>query len=167
MTNLFTLQPMQSSHWPQVAQIYQLGLDTGLASFETQCPDWEGWHESHLRHSRWVAVQDKTVGGWAALSQVSKRAVYQGVAEVSIYIHPDYRGFGLGQKLMRQLISSSEQEGIWTLQASIFPENIASLRLHEKTGFSLLGKRHKIARHRGRWRDTLILERRSELPQFR
>lgn len=164
----FEILPMTADDWPAVRQIYLDGLATGQASFETTAPSREQWDAGHLECCRLVArvpdtPSDQTADmlGWAALSPVSRRACYRGVAEVSVYIAARARGHGVGRVLLEALIAASEADGIWTLQASIFPENVASVRLHESTGFRLVGRRERIAQHHGRWRDTVILERRS------
>src|SRR5882757_9000228 len=149
-------------HWPDVKKIYEAGLATGNASFQTSAPSWEEWDAAHLKHSRLVFLQDCQVKGWAALTPVSSRCVYAGVAEVSIYIDAVSRGKGVGKALLQALITESETNGLWTLQAGIFPENTASLRLHEKCGFRLIGTREKIGQMNGIWRDTVQLERRSK-----
>ncbi|MCB8945638.1 MAG: N-acetyltransferase [Ardenticatenaceae bacterium] len=154
---------MAPEDWPQVQTIYKEGLDTGNATFETQTPEWEAWDKKHLTHSRLVARQGDVVMGWAALTPVSARAVYAGVAEVSIYIGAVHRGQGIGHALMAALITEAEAHGIWTLQASIFPENVASVQLHLRHGFRQLGRRERIAQLHGVWRDTVILERRSQV----
>lgn len=154
--------PMLPEHWPEVKKIYQNGIDTNQATFETQTPSWEAWDAGHLGQSRLVAKdEDGSIIGWAALSPVSKRPVYRGVAEVSIYIDVKLAGQGLGKKLLTELIQQSEEAGIWMLQAVTFPENEASVRLHEGLGFRLVGRREKIAQQHGIWRDTVLLERRS------
>ena len=140
-----------------------MGLATGQATFETRVPTWADWDANHLAICRLAARVDDLVVGWAALSPAAKRQVYAGVAEVSIYIHENYRGMGIGEQLMTRLIELSEQNRIWTLQSSTFPENAASVALHKKCGFRLVGRRQKIARHMGVWRDTVILERRSKV----
>ncbi|NQV82141.1 MAG: N-acetyltransferase family protein [Alphaproteobacteria bacterium] len=149
-----------------VIAIYQDGIDRGDATFEAQTPTWPDWSVSHHRHSRFVAVTDSGVVGWAALAPVSRRQVYCGVAEVSVYVAPTSLGQGIGGFLLTALIDSAEREGIWTLQSSIFEENTASARLHARHGFRIVGRRERIAKmthgpQRGRWRDTIILERRS------
>ena len=156
--NIIALLP---EHWPGVKTIYEQGVATGQATFQTDSPTWEQWNASHLPHSRLVALRDNTVIGWAALTPVSGRCVYAGVAEVSVYIAPGYRGQKVGQTLLRALINSSEQHNLWTLQSSIFPENEASVHIHEKCGFRLVGYRDKIGQQHGIWRNTVILERRS------
>ena len=152
---------MQASDWRSVQQIYQQGIDTKNATFEMTAPTWEVWNAKHLAPCRLVARCGDVLAGWAALSPVSVRAVYRGVAEVSIYIGPGYQGQGLGDTLMATLVEQSEQAGLWTLQASIFPENNASVQLHAKHGFRIVGQREKIAQREGIWRDTMLLERRS------
>ncbi len=154
---------MTESDWTDVAAIYAEGLATGHASFETNIPTWGSWDGSHLRHSRFVARSGETVVGWAALTGVSDRCVYGGVAEVSIYVGAAGRGRGIGDALLKELIESSEENNIWTIQAGIFPENTASVRLHLKNGFREIGKRERIGKLEGVWRDTLLLERRSQI----
>ncbi|HMI63915.1 MAG TPA: GNAT family N-acetyltransferase [Puia sp.] len=156
---IITLLP---EHWHSVKAIYESGLATGNASFQTSAPSWEEWDAAHLKHSRLVSILNNQVVGWAALTPVSGRCVYAGVAEVSVYVHPDSRGLGIGEDLLQELIIESEKNGIWTLQAGIFPENIPSLRIHEKTGFRQVGFREKIGQMNGKWRDTVLLERRSK-----
>ncbi len=148
-------------HWPAVRRIYEEGIATGDATFETSAPDWEAWNDGHLAHSRLVACRETEVLGWAALSPVSRRAAYAGVAEVSVYIAAAARGQGIGRHLLDALVASSEHHGIWTLQASIFPENRASIALHHKCGFRIVGTRERIGRREGFWRDTVLMERRS------
>jgi L-amino acid N-acyltransferase YncA len=148
-------------HWPAVKAIYEEGLATGQASFETEAPDWPHWDAAHLPHSRLVAIQGAQVVGWAALAPVSRREAYCGVAEVSVYVAGISRGQGIGRCLLEELIRESEAAGIWTLVASIFPENLASIDLHKSCGFRLLGRRVRIARRQGVWRDTVLYERRS------
>jgi phosphinothricin acetyltransferase len=156
-----TITALLPEHWPAVRTIYEQGIATGQATFQTNAPTWEEWDGSHLIHSRLVALVDDTVIGWAALTPVSGRCVYAGVAEVSVYIAPAHRGLKVGQTLLQALIDSSEQHQLWTLQAGIFPENKASVHIHEKCGFRLVGYREKIGQQYGLWRDTVILERRS------
>jgi phosphinothricin acetyltransferase len=145
-----------------VLAIYQAGIDTGHATFETAAPDWTEFDRSRLPEHRLVAVDETgRVLGWAALSPVSDRCVYAGVAEHSVYMHPDVRGRGLGRALLAALIESTEAVGIWTLQSGVFPENTGSIALHERAGFRIVGRRERIGRHHGRWRDVLLLERRS------
>ena len=157
-----TIQPLTRAHWPAVKAIYEAGMATGNATFETQAPAWDAWDKDHLDHSRLVAVDDAgTVLGWAALSPVSGRCVYGGVAEISLYIAAGVRGQGIGRLLLQALIAASAANGIWTLQAGTFPENTVSLRLHAAAGFREVGRRERIGQLHGIWRDTLLLERRS------
>jgi L-amino acid N-acyltransferase YncA len=153
---------MEPSDWDAVASIYAEGLATGHASFETEVPAWEAWDAGHLPGLRVVALDGDEVVGWAALSPVSARSVYAGVVEESVYVAAAARGQGVGRVLLEELIRRSEEAGIWTIQTSIFPENVASLALHERVGFRVVGVRERVGRHRGRWRDTVFLERRSE-----
>jgi len=145
----------------RVLDIYRMGLETRNATFETIVPSWQEWDSKHLSHSRFVFEEDDIVTGWAALTPFSTREVYKGVAELSIYVATGFRGRKIGSELMEQVISSSEQNGIWTLVSSVFPENEATLKLHEKFGFRVIGRRVRIARLDGKWRDTILLERRS------
>lgn len=153
---------MQAPDWPEVESIYREGIATRNATFETESPGWEKWDTGHHPHSRLVARDEQKVLGWAALSPVSMRKVYAGVAEVSVYVADDARGRGVGKALMAALIEAAEKNGIWTLQGSIFPENVASIGLHEAFGFRHVGRRERIAQLDGKWRDTVILERRSQ-----
>ncbi|MEK6480464.1 N-acetyltransferase family protein [Catalinimonas sp. 4WD22] len=155
------IQPFKPEYWSEVAQIYQHGLLSRNATFETGVPSFEVWDKKFHPHLRWVAVQQKQVVGWAALMPISERKVYAGVAEVSIYMHPDFAGHGIGKKLMQHLITESEKAGIWSLFASLFPENTASARIHESLGFRKVGYREKIAQLDSIWRDTVIYEKRS------
>jgi L-amino acid N-acyltransferase YncA len=159
------IRQMVPGDWESVRSIYMEGLATGEATFETEASSWEQWTGSHLSVPRLVAVfpNEGRVVGWAALTAVSSRAVYSGVAEVSVYVADDFRGKGIGRDLLKQLIDESEQEGFWTLQASVFPENIASLTLHKICGFREVGVRRRIGILQGTWRDTVLLERRSEI----
>lgn len=145
----------------RVLDIYRMGTETRNATFETSVPSWNIWDSKHLKHSRFVYEENGTVLGWVALSPISTRDVYRGVAEVSIYIDLNYANQGIGSMLMDIAIKSSEENGIWTLQSSVFPENAATLKLHEKFGFRIIGKRERIASLDGIWRDTVLLERRS------
>ncbi|QSX40187.1 GNAT family N-acetyltransferase [Shewanella cyperi] len=144
-----------------VSAIYQMGIDTGHATFQLLAKSWDEWHSSLLPHSRLVAELDGKVVGWAALSPISSRAVYAGVAEVSVYVDTGLGGRGIGQALLSHLVNASEQRGIWTLQAVIFPENLASIALHQKNGFNIVGRRSKLGQLHGEWRDVMLLERRS------
>lgn len=160
----FVIVPMQASDWPTVQRIYAEGIATGNATFETAVTaDWATWDAGKRPDCRLVAKSGDDVLGWAALSPISKRAVYAGVAEVSVYVGDDARGQGVGKALLQALVLASEEAGVWTLMASIFPENEASVAIHQQCGFRLLGRRHHIAQHHGIWRDTVILERRSQV----
>jgi L-amino acid N-acyltransferase YncA len=156
------MEPMLPEDWPAVRAIYVEGIATGNATFEQTPPEWDKWDAGHLPGARIVARSDEgAVLGWAALSAVSSRCVYAGVAEVSIYVAGRSRGRGVGGRLMARLIAESEAEGIWTLQAGIFPENRASIALHERAGFRIVGKRERLGQMNGRWRDVVLMERRS------
>jgi len=157
------LDALHEKDWQAVRSIYLEGIATGDATFETEVPHWEKWNKGHLTSCRLIARMRDQVVGWAALSPVSRRCAYAGVAEVSIYITASWRGKGIGRLLMQALIDASEKEGIWTLQSSMFPENGASLRLHESCGFRQVGIRERISRLKGTWRDTIIMERRSHV----
>jgi L-amino acid N-acyltransferase YncA len=159
----FVIGSMRPQDWDFVRAIYLEGITTGQATFETEAPDWERWNAGHLPQCRLVARNGDGVLGWAALSPVSRREVYAGVAEVSVYVASAARGLGVGGALMRALIEASELHGVWTLQSSIFSENHASVALHLKHGFREVGRRERIARHHGVWRDTIVLERRSRV----
>ena len=152
---------MQPTDWEAVRAIYLQGIATAQATFEVDAPSWEAWNASHLSFGRLVVREGARVVGWAALSPVSKRSVYAGVCEVSIYIANDRRRQRIGRRLLGALIDESEQRGIWTLQASVFPENVATLALHERCGFRRVGLRERISKLNGVWRDTILLERRS------
>lgn len=156
------LIPITQNHFPEVARIYQEGIATGLATFETTVPSWEDWDRSHLNFGRLCIEHDYEVLGWAALSPVSSRCVYGGVAEVSVYISAKARGKGLGMTLLNALIEASEINGIWTLQSGIFPDNKPSIALHEKCGFRMIGYRERIGQLHGKWHDNVIMERRSK-----
>jgi phosphinothricin acetyltransferase len=159
----FFISTMLPSDWPAAERIYLEGIATGNASFETDSPGWEKWNSTHHSHSRLVAKDGETLVGWAALSAVSARRVYAGVAEVTVYVAKSAHGRGAGKLLLAELIRKSEQNGIWTLQAGIFPENAASIALHKSQGFREVGRRTKIGQLWGQWRDTVLLERRSEI----
>lgn len=149
-------------HYDQVARIYQEGIDTGCATFETTVPAWGKWDQSHLHFGRLAVMADGIMMGWTALSPVSSRCVYGGVAEVSIYIAEIFRNRNIGRRLLTELIKVSEENNIWTLQAGIFRENVASLKLHQHCGFRIVGYKEKIGQLRGRWYDNVFLERRSK-----
>ena len=159
------VRPMEAGDAGAVLAIYQAGLDTGQASFEVTAPSWEDFDAAKLAGHRHVAADAGTgeVLGWAAVIAVSDRCVYAGVVEHSVYVHPDQRGRGVGAALLGALIRSTEAAGIWTIQSSVFPENAASLRLHEQAGFRVVGTRERIGRHHGEWRDVVFIERRSPL----
>jgi L-amino acid N-acyltransferase YncA len=156
------IDSMVAADWPHVRSIYLEGILTGDATFETEAPDWEKWDASHLPQCRLVARAGAQVVGWAALAPVSSRRVYAGVMEVSVYVAGSFRGRGIGGTLLRALVDCSEQHGIWTLQAGILPENKDSLSLHRRCGFRVVGRRERIGRRNGVWRDVVLLERRSE-----
>lgn len=155
------IEEMRPHDWSAVRRIYAQGIATGQATFETEVPDREGWDRGHLAEPRLVAREGDEVVGWAALLPTSPRPVYRGVAEVSVYVAEGARGLGVGGALLEALIRAAERAGIWTLQAVVFPENAVSLALHRGAGFREVGRRERIARLGGRWRDTLLLERRS------
>jgi L-amino acid N-acyltransferase YncA len=152
---------LRPEHWPAVARIYAEGIATGNATFETEVPSWERWHVSHLAEHRFVALRDGEVVGWVAVVAVSDRCVYAGVVEHSVYVAEHARGRGVGRALLGALIASTEAAGIWTIQTGVFPENTASLRLHERVGFDVVGRRKRIGKRAGVWRDVIAIERRS------
>ena len=151
---------IDTNNFDAVAQIYKAGIQTANATFETSIPSFEEWDQKHLPFGRIVILKDETLVGWAALSKVSDRCVYEGVAEVSVYV--SVRGEGLGTQLLQKLIEISESEGLWTLQCGIMRENIASIRLHEKCGVRKIGYREKVGKLNGIWRDNILMERRSK-----
>jgi L-amino acid N-acyltransferase YncA len=155
--------PLVQAHWPDVSLIYKQGIAEGNATFETTCPDWETWNKTHRPDCRFVALIADKIVGWAALAPVSGRCVYAGVSEISVYIHEDYRGTGIGNFLLASIICESERKGIWTLQAGIFPENVSSIRIHEKNGFRKVGIRERIGSMNSVWRDVILMERRSNI----
>ncbi len=159
--NTWQILPMTEQDWEAVREIYSQGIATGNATFEQSVPDWKEWDERHLPTCRLVVRSGAQALGWAALSPVSSRCVYGGVAEVSIYISAEARGQGTGRLLLRALVESSEQNGIWTLQAGILAENAPSIHLHQQAGFRIVGTRERIGCLDGRWRDTVLMERRS------
>ncbi len=156
------IEIMADEHAEQVLAIYQAGLDTGNASFEVTTPTWESWDRAHLPRHRFVALDDAgAVVGWVAASPVSARSVYAGVLEQSVYVRADQRGRGVARALLATLIAATEAAGVWTLQSGVFPENTASLALHERAGFRVVGTRERIGQHHGVWRDVILIERRS------
>jgi L-amino acid N-acyltransferase YncA len=155
------IEPLAPADWDDVRRIYAEGIATGNATFETEPPSWESWDLAHRPDSRLVARAGGRVLGWAALSPVSDRCAYGGVAEVSVYVSADARGRGVGRRLLEELVRASEGAGVWTLQAGIFPENAASIAIHRKCGFRTVGIRRKLGRLKGVWRDVELLERRS------
>jgi L-amino acid N-acyltransferase YncA len=157
------LRALEPDDWAAVAEIYWDGMRDGLATFETELPSWEAWDAAHFPEHRLVAESMGDVVGWAALAPASKRRCYLGVAENSVYVAREARGLGIGRKLLEELVAGAEAAGIWTIQTSIFPENRASLALHERCGFRVVGTRERIARRDGVWRDTVFLERRSDV----
>lgn len=154
---------LEPRHWSRVREIYLEGIATGNATFETSAPDWHTWDKARMPFCRFVAINGEDVLGWAALSPVSTRAVYAGVCEVSIYIAEGRRGRGIGNALLRALVKESERANIWTLQAGIFPENAASISMHERAGFRILGTRERPGCLNGFWRDVVLMERRSRV----
>jgi len=162
-TSTVQIASMLSEHAPDVLAIYQSGIDEGQATFETTAPAWEAFAAAKLPEHRHVALDaDGRVLGWVAASAVSKRCVYAGVVEHSVYVHPDARGRGVGRALLDALIASTEAAGIWTIESGIFPENAASLALHERAGFRAVGVRERLGQHHGVWRDVVQIERRSQ-----
>ncbi len=160
----FAMVPTTADHAEQVLAIYQAGIEEGDATFETTAPTWEAFDASRLPEHRFVALGEAgRVLGWIAASAVSDRCVYAGVVEHSVYVHPEARGRGVAGGLLKVLVDSTEAAGIWTIQSGIFPENTASLALHKRAGFRVIGRRERVGRHHGRWRDTVLLERRSQV----
>ena len=157
-----TIENLRPEHWPSVQRIYADGIATGNATFETVAPSWDDWDSSHLPEHRLVAVRGGEVLGWAAVSRVSNRCVYGGVVENSVYVAAAARGQGVGLRLLEELVASTESAGIWTIETGIFPENTASVRLHERVGFEVVGRRKRLGKLHGTWRDVLLLERRSD-----
>ncbi|WP_299433118.1 GNAT family N-acetyltransferase [uncultured Aquimarina sp.] len=163
MNSQIEIQSFNQSDWSHISRIYKEGIATGMATFETQVPDWDQWDQTHIRSCRLKAVINNEIVGWAALAPTSKREVYKGVAEVSIYITSNRRNLGIGKLLLTKLIEESEKEGFWTLQAGIFSNNIASIQLHISLGFRVIGYREKVGRLHKDWFDNTILERRSKI----
>jgi L-amino acid N-acyltransferase YncA len=158
---MITIQPMMAEQAAQILEIYRHGIESGMATFETEVPEWEGFEKKYLSHSRIVAVVNNTLAGWAALSPVSSRECYSGVAEVSVYVHGNFQRKGIGRELLISLIGESEKNDIWSLLSVIHEENRASIHLHEQCGFRYIGYREKIAMLDGIWRTTVMMEKRS------
>ncbi len=158
---MLIVRPLTPDDWPAVRAIYEEGIVTGIATFQPESPEWADWDAGHLPACRLVACEGDRVVAWAALSRVSARLVYSGVAEVSVYVAAAERGRGIGHRLLAATVEESERHNIWTLQAGVFPENAPSIALHERCGFRLVGRREKLGQLHGRWRDILLLERRS------
>ncbi len=163
MNKAWVIEAMQAEDWDAVRRIYEEGIATGNATFETQAPEWSVWDEKHLQICRLVARKDGEVVGWAAVSPYSSRHVYRGVAEESIYIAESVRGQGIGKALLQALVDESERAGLWTLQAGIFAENVGSIVVHKACGFREVGYRERIGYRDGVWRDVVLMERRSKV----
>jgi phosphinothricin acetyltransferase len=163
VTEPLVIVPLLPEHWPAVARIYAEGIATGNATFETVVPAWERWDAAHLPDHRFVALLEREVVGWVAVGGVSERCVYAGVVENSVYVAEAARGRGVGRLLLERLAASTEAAGIWTIQTGIFPENEASVALHERVGFEVVGRRKRLGKLHGVWRDVLLLERRSSV----
>ncbi|MGD2094184.1 MAG: GNAT family N-acetyltransferase [Phycisphaerales bacterium] len=159
----FKVEKMKDEDWPSVQSIYRQGIATGDATFEADAPEWEKWNENHLKSCRLVAKSEDEIVGWVALSPVSGRRVYKGVAEVSLYVKESARGCGVGKALLKAIIQESENAGIWTLQSGTFPENTVSITLQKSCGFRQVGTREKLGCMNGKWRDVVLLERRSKV----
>lgn len=158
------IRAMTKDDWHEVAKIYSEGIATGFATFETSVPNYDSWDAAHIKECRLVALTENELLGWAALSSVSSRCVYGGIGEVSVYIGKTARGKGVGKALLERLIKESEKAGYWTIQSGIFPENEASVKLHEKVGFRFLGRRERVGKtNNGEWKDNLLFERRSSI----
>jgi L-amino acid N-acyltransferase YncA len=165
ITTAVDIRNLRSEDWPEVARIYAEGIATANATFETDVPSWDVWGGVHLHHPRLVGTIRREVVAWAAVVPVSARPVYSGVAEISLYVAEQARDQGVGTALLGEFVEQSDAIGIWTLQTSVFPENEASLRLLDRCGFRVVGRRERIGQVDGQWRDTLLLERRSEVTQ--
>ncbi|MEP2686985.1 GNAT family N-acetyltransferase [Maribacter dokdonensis] len=161
--NNITIRAMLATDWNAVSEIYVEGISTGIATFETCAPTYETWNAAHMKNCRFVAESNGKILGWVALSPVSNRCVYGGVAEISVYIAGNNRGKGLGKLLLEHVIIASEKEGIWTLQSGVFPTNYGSIKVHEATGFRMIGKRERIGKLHGKWVDNVLFERRSKI----
>ena len=158
----YHIRPMEEKDWERVSDIYRQGIETNLATFQTDIPNYDTWDKNHLMEFRYIVETNKDVVGWVALSPISSRCAYKGVAEVSIYIDKDSQKKGLGKLLLNHICSCSEKNGLWTLQSGIMQNNIASIKLHESCGFRMVGYREKIAKDRfGEWRNTVLMDRRS------
>ena len=160
-TEEVSIEELRPEHWPGVVRVFEEGIATRNATFETEAPTWDAWDSSHLPEHRLVALRDGEVVGWAAVSPVSDRSCYRGVVENSVYVSETARGRGVGQRLLEELIASTEAAGIWTIEAGMFPENEGSIRLHERVGFEIVGVHKRLGKLDGVWRDVLLLERRS------
>jgi len=160
---MISIRELEPGDWQEVKNIYMEGIATGQATFQTDAPSWEDWDKGHLNILRYVAIAEDQIAGWVALTPVSGRPVYAGVTEVSVYVSEKFRGQKIGYQLLDYLINASEKQGVWTLQAGIFPENHASLSLHRKLGFRIIGFREKVGKQHGVWRDVNLLERRSKI----
>lgn len=159
----YSIDTMKESDWMQVSSIYMDGIKTEMATFQSEVPSWEEWNKGHLEVCRFVARLEDKILGWVAMSPVSSRCVYVGVAEVSVYIHKDYKGMGIGTALLNQIVAESEKQGFWTLQSGIIKENIPSRSLHKKCGFREIGYRERVGKmNNGRWHDVVLMERRSK-----
>jgi L-amino acid N-acyltransferase YncA len=156
-------KPITANDWNSIATIYKQGIETGDATFEQDVPSWEDWDASHIEKCRIATILENQIVGWAALTQVSGRCIYAGVAEVSVYVHENFRGKKIGLQLLQKIIEESEKENFWSLQSGIFPENKASLSIHDQAGFRIIGIREKIGKMNGKWRNNTILERRSTI----
>ncbi len=163
----YSIRALTKADWPRIREIYQQGIDGNLATFQTECPSWKVWDAAHIDTCRLVIVTDGLVVGWAALTAVSSRCVYAGVAEVSVYIDANVQGKGVGTQLLTEMVRISENAGLWTLQSGIMKNNAASIRMHEKCGFRVVGYRERIGKDRfGVWRDTVLMEKRSTLARY-
>tara|TARA_R110000744_G_scaffold46962_5_gene103684 strand:+ start:77 stop:577 length:501 start_codon:yes stop_codon:yes gene_type:complete len=161
--NEMTIRPMLATDWDSVANIYKEGIETGVATFETNTPSFDAWNKAHMSTCRFVAKNNNDILGWVALSPVSNRCVYGGVAEISVYISASSRGKGVGKLLLEHVIRASEKEGIWTLQSGVFPTNPGSIKLHKSAGFRIIGTRKRVGKLHGKWIDNILLERRSKV----
>ena len=157
------MRPMLATDWNSVANIYKEGIETGVATFETNVPSFDVWNKAHMTTCRFVAEKNDEILGWVALSPVSSRCVYGGVAEISVYISATSRGKGLGKLLLEHVIDTSEKEGIWTLQSGVFPTNHGSIKIHKSTGFRMIGTRERVGKLHGKWIDNILFERRSKV----